>query len=518
MSSVASDEQFEHGVDGLCPRCSMLGRSRFFSRLIPGYSPDPVLISRFICEDPDCGAVIDEVQLAGRCGPAGLRLTLTVPAGDFAALGRTLVKADTAAVSIPELEFEISPNASVPFQARGHWFRLGDLATVAGCLRAACANLSSDQEQRFAADPERASLIQAAIEEVQAHADGKHAFTLVLDDPAGNSFIGGPVSAGAGGTDDAEPDPQLTVECYQRSPAQNERLGLGDAVAFAEGGGAAGGGGAGSAGSGGLVAERVVLQAEGEVAEQLVARFGEAGGGQPEEGDRACGACGAPAAARRHCPPPPFVRACALVDARCDACGARSAELRSSGTSAGGRQLVLAVEGSEDLDRAVVASNSASLVIPELGLAFAGGAEGVFTTVGGLVRSVLDGLTATQARRGDAAAAGDAEAGAAQQEWREFAADLCAMLEPGGRPWTLQLTDPQDNRWRKIADNMEDPAEREQIWEKRLRGVKAAAQSVKDKMDHPTKNWGFWRAEKHQGKYEMNANPTISQMPGRAVR
>ena len=37
-------------------------------------------------------------------------------------------------------------------------------------------------------------------------------------------------------------------------------------------------------------------------------------------------------------------------------------------------------------------------------------------------------------------------------------------------------------------------------------------------MNHPTKNWGFWRAEKHNGKYEMNLDPTIAQMPGRALR
>ena len=34
-------------------------------------------------------------------------------------------------------------------------------------------------------------------------------------------------------------------------------------------------------------------------------------------------------------------------------------------------------------------------------------------------------------------------------------------------------------------------------------------------MAHPTKAWGFWRDEKHNGKYEMNADPAISKLPGR---
>lgn len=132
------------------------GRSHFFSRLIHGYSPDPVLVSRFHCEDAGCGAVIDEVQLAGRCAAAGVRLSLAVPKGDTAVLGRLLLKADTATISIPELEFEISPNSSMPFE--------GVLTTVGSCLRTACDNLSADQEQRQAADPETASRIGAFIQ------------------------------------------------------------------------------------------------------------------------------------------------------------------------------------------------------------------------------------------------------------------------------------------------------------------------------------------------------------------
>lgn len=34
-------------------------------------------------------------------------------------------------------------------------------------------------------------------------------------------------------------------------------------------------------------------------------------------------------------------------------------------------------------------------------------------------------------------------------------------------------------------------------------------------MAHPTKQWGFWRGDKHLGKYEQNADPAIGKLPGR---
>jgi hypothetical protein len=34
-------------------------------------------------------------------------------------------------------------------------------------------------------------------------------------------------------------------------------------------------------------------------------------------------------------------------------------------------------------------------------------------------------------------------------------------------------------------------------------------------MSHPTKSWGFWRTDKHNGKFELNADPAVSKLPGR---
>ena len=37
----------------------------------------------------------------------------------------------------------------------------------------------------------------------------------------------------------------------------------------------------------------------------------------------------------------------------------------------------------------------------------------------------------------------------------------------------------------------------------------------KANMSHPTKSWGFWRTDKHNGKFELNADPAVSKLPGR---
>ncbi|KAI3438719.1 hypothetical protein D9Q98_001139 [Chlorella vulgaris] len=66
-----------------------------------------------------------------------------------------------------------------------------------------------------------------------------------------------------------------------------------------------------------------------------------------------------------------------------------------------------------------------------------------------------------------------------------------------------------------IKSNMEGASERDAKWETKLHDTKAAAAANKANMAHPTKAWGFWRNDKHTAKFEMNADPAISKLPGR---
>jgi hypothetical protein len=55
-----------------------------------------IFVCTFACEE--CGLTKDEVQLQGQHAPQGVRLTLQVPQGCAATLGRQILKADTATV------------------------------------------------------------------------------------------------------------------------------------------------------------------------------------------------------------------------------------------------------------------------------------------------------------------------------------------------------------------------------------------------------------------------------------
>jgi C4-type Zn-finger protein len=147
----------------------------------------------------------NEVSFAGAFGERGTRTTLTVPPSSPAVLSRQLVKADTATATIPELEFEIPAGT-----------QKGCITTLEGLLREAGDKLRALQPERRAANPEGAAAIDAFLEKLDAAAAGETPFTLVLDDPAGNSGVEA----------DGPGDPLVRVEYYDRTAEQAAACGL----------------------------------------------------------------------------------------------------------------------------------------------------------------------------------------------------------------------------------------------------------------------------------------------------
>lgn len=123
----------------------------------------------------------NEVSFTGTFGEQGVKYTLTVAKGDQQALSRQVVKSDSAVVTVPELEFEI-PAAT----------QKGSITTVEGLLMDAASNIRLLQEQRRAADPSTAKLIDDFLTKLDACQLGERDFTVVVDDPAGNSYVESP--------------------------------------------------------------------------------------------------------------------------------------------------------------------------------------------------------------------------------------------------------------------------------------------------------------------------------------
>nr|GMC85054.1 zinc finger protein ZPR1-like [Ipomoea batatas] len=105
-------------VESLCMRCG-----------------ENILLSAFEC--PHCGERNNEVQFAGEIQPRGCCYSLGIQAGDRKMLDRTVVKSESATIKIPELDFEIPPEA-----------QSGSLSTVEGILVRAADGLEALQDER----------------------------------------------------------------------------------------------------------------------------------------------------------------------------------------------------------------------------------------------------------------------------------------------------------------------------------------------------------------------------------
>ncbi|KAF3511363.1 hypothetical protein F2Q69_00000932 [Brassica cretica] len=205
VEAVSADHSFGaplYVVDSMCMRCGENGTSRFLVTLIPHFRK--VLISAFEC--PHCGERNNEVQFAGEIQPKGCCYHLEVLAGDVKIFDRQVVKSESATIKIPELDFEIPPEA-----------QRGSLSTVEGILARAADELSALQEERKKVDPKTAEAIDLFLYKLRACAKAETPFTFILDDPAGNSFVENPHAP--------SPDPSLTIRFYKRTPEQQATLG-----------------------------------------------------------------------------------------------------------------------------------------------------------------------------------------------------------------------------------------------------------------------------------------------------
>ncbi len=167
-----------------------------------------------------CGYRNAEVKGGGAVPLRGCRATLKcVDEGD---LLRDVLKSDTAAVTIPELDLELVHGT------------LGSVyTTLEGCLDKIVDALLRGNPFGDSAESENRKKFEAFLDRVRALRDGKvFPFTVIMQDPLANSFIGprrdaasfSPISEAG----EAPPDPNLTVEDYDRTFDEDEELGLND--------------------------------------------------------------------------------------------------------------------------------------------------------------------------------------------------------------------------------------------------------------------------------------------------
>lgn len=339
-----------------------------------------------------------------------------------------MVKSDNATISIPELELEIPPET-----------QKGTLNTIEGLIRAVVEDLGQLQPVRRIQVPEQAAQIDAYLEKLTAYYEGKHHFTLILDDPTGNSHVENPLAPLA--------DPQLAVEHYERSDAQNAALGFyptedGQLAPADE------------------IEEWRKLKENPEdkkKEQQFHAEWFHEGDSSIGAISRpinpadvrevmtfpsTCSACHAPGEERMVRLEIPYFKEIVIMAYTCDKCGYRNNTVKAGGAIAPkGRKISLQVKTKEDLCRDMLKSDTAGLSIPEIDLVVEPGSlGGRFTTVEGILTQIRDEL------KNNAFLSGDSASSREKTQWRQFIDNLtdCIHLK---REFTLVLDDPISNSY-----------------------------------------------------------------------
>jgi len=188
-----------------CPECNAPAETKMKVTSIPYFKE--VVIMATVCEV--CGAKTNEVKAGGGIEPMGKKLTLRIT--DPTDMSRDVLKSETCSIAIPELEFEMGG------QAIGSRF-----TTIEGLMNNVMENIMQNSfwGGGDGMAPDIAAKLEKFKEKFANFVSGKEEWTLILDDPAGNSYVQNVYAP--------DDDPELTIEQYERTFEQNDDLGLND--------------------------------------------------------------------------------------------------------------------------------------------------------------------------------------------------------------------------------------------------------------------------------------------------
>ncbi|KAL9558399.1 hypothetical protein MBANPS3_000942 [Mucor bainieri] len=189
-----------------CPSCNSPCSTNMHVMEIPHFKE--VVIMATNCEQ--CGYKSNEVKAGGPISEKGKRITLKIT--DAEDLSRDILKSETCGLSIPEINLELTQGTLG-----------GRFTTVEGLLRQVHTELrdrapfiegdsgTDSGKDRWARFLNNLTLV----------ADGKMMpVTLIIDDPLSNSYLQNLYAP--------DPDPEMTIEDYERPWEVNEDLGLND--------------------------------------------------------------------------------------------------------------------------------------------------------------------------------------------------------------------------------------------------------------------------------------------------
>ncbi|KAJ1855791.1 nucleolar zinc-finger protein [Coemansia sp. RSA 2703] len=353
-------------VESLCMRCEKDGTTKIMLTRIPHFKS--IILLSFEC--PHCGLKNNEVQSGEALQEKGHRYELRC--STKADLSRQIVRNNSASVSIPDFDFTAPPATN------------SMLTTAEGLISRFVEDLSMDQEQRKEVVPEVYAAIETLLEklrnslllpEEEGGEGSEYAFTMVVDDPSGNSYVENLCAP--------NPDPKLSVHYYRRTREQLIQLGVlnPDAEDVEQ-----------------LEQQKKAhfdMREEMRAAESVMKAVKEASDSNEVLSFPAnCSSCNSPCDTRMQMVDIPHFQEVIIMSTTCDNCGYKSNEVKCGGAiSKKGKRITLIIEDKEDLSRDILKSETSSFNVPELDLDMvAGTLGGRFTTIEGLLRQVHDEL------------------------------------------------------------------------------------------------------------------------------
>ncbi|CAN6631279.1 zinc finger chaperone Zpr1p [Trichomonascus vanleenenianus] len=209
------EEEEEHEIENYktevqtfnatCPACHGPCPTHMKPVDIPHFKE--VIIMSTVC--PSCGYKSNEVKTGGAIPAKGRKITLKVDDPDD--LARDILKSESCGMQIPELNLDLTPGTLG-----------GRFTTLEGILTQVYEELESKifNESHDSMDVESKNNWKNFFANLQAAINGDKHFTVIMIDPLAGSYIQNVYAP--------DPDPNMTIEDYERTHEQNEDLGLND--------------------------------------------------------------------------------------------------------------------------------------------------------------------------------------------------------------------------------------------------------------------------------------------------
>lgn len=285
--------------------------TRMLLTRIPFYKE--TVIASFSCEH--CGYENNEIQPAGEIEPNGCKITIKIKTSQD--LNRRIVKSDRTSVKFVELDFEI------PAQSQK-----GEVTTIEGIVDRSIAGLEQDQPVRRIEHPEVAAQIDAFVDKLRSLKTVETPYTVIFEDISGNCRVENPCAP--------NPDPSCTITHFIRTKEQNHELGMFTQTELHD--------------EEKKEKNTNILNPIAEDEWALEELHGEVLQFHTE-----CPNCKSPCETNMKVTNIPHFKDVVIMSTNCDACGARTNEVKSGGgIEDQGVKITVNVEGREDMSRDVL--------------------------------------------------------------------------------------------------------------------------------------------------------------------